>query len=102
MDEHVPSQVTAGLRRRGVDVLRAQDAGLIQADDEVHLQRARDEKRIVFTQDADFLRLHAAGITHCGIAYAPQGTSVRHLVRQLLLLVEVMTTEEMVSHVEYL
>ena len=37
MDEHVPRAVTAGLRRRGVDALTAQEAGKLEANDEKHL-----------------------------------------------------------------
>jgi hypothetical protein len=43
MDEHVPRAVAAGLRRRGVDVLRAQEAGMPEADDEPHLAFALSE-----------------------------------------------------------
>jgi hypothetical protein len=33
MDEHVPSAVTEGLRRRGLDVMTVQDLNLAGADD---------------------------------------------------------------------
>ena len=48
MDEHVPRAVTAGLRRRGVDVVTAQEAGLHPAEDERHLAFAVEEARVVF------------------------------------------------------
>jgi predicted nuclease of predicted toxin-antitoxin system len=51
MDHHVPSAVTEGLRRRGVDVLTTYEDGLAAADDEVILQRATVLGRPVFTQD---------------------------------------------------
>jgi uncharacterized protein with PIN domain len=102
MDEHVAKAVTQGLRRRGVDVVTAQEAGLHPAEDNVHLERATTEGRVVFTQDADFLRLHAAGVQHSGIAYAPQHTPVGYIVRRLLLIVDVLTSEEMKNHVEFL
>jgi len=41
-----------------------------------HLAQARTEGRVLFTQDPDFLRLHAARAAHAGIVYAPQGTSM--------------------------
>jgi predicted nuclease of predicted toxin-antitoxin system len=62
MDEHVPKAITEGLRRRGVDVVTIQDLGLQSADDRHHLARAAQEQRVVVTQDADFLRLHASGM----------------------------------------
>jgi hypothetical protein len=102
MDEHVPMAVTAALRRRGIDVIRAQDAGLHPADDQVHLEFATRVGRVMVTQDADFLRLHAAGVHHAGIAYAPQQTPVAYLTRMLTLLLDVLKPEEMIDHVEFL
>ena len=101
MDEHVPRAVTEGLRRRGVEVLTAQDAGMMTAEDEQHLVLALGEGRVIFTQDADFLRLHAAGRPHAGIVYAPQGTAVGTIVRSLMLVFDVLTPEDMPSHVEF-
>lgn len=40
MDEHVHGAVTSGLRRRGVDVLTAQEDGQTGADDDSLLDRA--------------------------------------------------------------
>lgn len=102
MDEHLPMPATRALRRRGIDVVRAQDVGLHPADDAVHLEYATRDGRVGMTQDADFLRLHAAGVHHAGIAYAPQQTPVGYLVRALTLLVDVLEPAEMVDHVEYL
>ncbi|HZU13507.1 MAG TPA: DUF5615 family PIN-like protein [Chloroflexota bacterium] len=50
MDEHVPSTVSEGLRRRGIDVLTAQEAGLRGAQDEDHLALAAREERTIVTQ----------------------------------------------------
>jgi len=102
MDEHVDSAITAGLRRRGVNVLTAQEAGLRTADDEAHLSRAREEGRIIFTQDVDFLRLHASGVEHAGIVYAPQGSSIGPLVRGLMPICEILEPDDMQNHVEFL
>jgi predicted nuclease of predicted toxin-antitoxin system len=66
LDEHVPRAVVSGLRRRGVDVLTLQEAGMLGAEDEAHLALATQQGRVIFTQDADFLRLHATGIEHAG------------------------------------
>lgn len=64
LDEHVPRAVVQGLRERGVDIKTVGEAGLLSAPDTAHLQRARAERRVIFTQDSDFLRLHAAGHPH--------------------------------------
>ncbi|MCI5148892.1 MAG: hypothetical protein D3916_05810 [Candidatus Electrothrix sp. MAN1_4] len=76
LDEHVPKSVAHGLRTCGVDVLTVGEMGLRGATDEEHLERAKSEQRVIFTQDDDFLRLHASGNEHTGIVYARQGTSV--------------------------
>ena len=102
MDEHVPRAVTEGMRRRGVDVLTAQEADLLRADDEQHLAFALSEGRVIITQDADFLRLHTAGCPHAGIVYAPQQTPIGTVVRGLMLIYDVLSPEDMASHVEFL
>lgn len=101
MDEHVPRSVTEGLRRRGVDVLTVQDVGRPELDDE-QLAFAMSENRCVFTQDADFLCLHAAGQPHRGIVYAPQQTPVGELIRGLMLVHDILEPDEMAGHVEFL
>ena len=101
-DEHVARAVARGLRERGVDVLTAVEAGLLSATDEQHLQRAGQDSRVVVTQDDDFLRLHAAGIQHAGIAYSPQGTPIGRLIHGLMLIWQVLDADEMCNHVEYL
>ena len=102
MDEHVPTAVTVGLRLRDVDVLTAQEAGMLAASDEDHLALAVREHRVLFTQDADFLRLHARGVPHAGIAYVRQQTPVGNIVRGLMLICQVLEPEDMLNHVEFL
>ena len=43
MDVHMPHAVAIGLRRRGVDVVRAQEVGLADANDDEHMKYARSE-----------------------------------------------------------
>ncbi len=102
LDEHIPKAVAEGLRRRGIDVTTVQDLGLQGAEDIRHLERATQDGRVIVTQDADFLRLHAAGRPHHGIVYAPQQTSISHLLRSLVLLQDVVSAQDMVRHVEFL
>lgn len=102
MDEHVAKSVTEGLRRRGVNVVTVQELGLQAAEDQQHLQRATQEGRVVVTQDTDFLRLHAAGLSHGGIVYAPQQTPVPQMLRGLMLIHDVLTAADMIRHVEFL
>ncbi|MFO0774497.1 MAG: DUF5615 family PIN-like protein [Nitrospiraceae bacterium] len=102
LDEHVPRAVVQGLRERGLDIKTVVEAGLLSASDTEHLERARTEQRVIFTQDTDFLRLHAAGPPHCGIVYAPQGTSIGTIIHGLMLLHQVLAAEELDGHVEFL
>jgi predicted nuclease of predicted toxin-antitoxin system len=102
MDEHVPKAVTEGLRRRGVDVITVQELSLQTVADALHLERAAQDGRVVVTQDADFLRLHASGLPHQGIVYAHQQTPVSHILRSLMLLHDVLSSDDMVRHVEFL
>jgi len=69
---------------RGVDVLTVTEAALLGATDEVHLQFAKEQRRVIFTQDDDFLRLHSQGIEHVGIVYAPQQTPIGTIVSGLM------------------
>jgi len=101
-DEHVARAVIRGLRQRGVDVLTVPEANRLGASDEHQLEQARGEGRVLFTQDGDFLRLHAADVQHAGIAYAPPDASVGDVIRGLMLIHQVLDAEEMFGHVEFL
>lgn len=101
-DEQVSRAVVMGLRRRSVDVLTVPEAGTLGASDAEQLQKAREEGRIIFTQDDDFLRLAAAGATHSGIVYASQENTVGEIIRGLMMIHQILEAEEMIGHVEYL
>ena len=101
-DEHVPRAVIRGLRYRGVDVLTTQEASMLGVTDEEHLKLASREGRVVFTQDDDFLRLHAVEIEHAGIVYARQQTSIGEIIRGLMLVYQVLEPEDMKNHIEFL
>jgi hypothetical protein len=75
LDEHISAQIAAGLRRRNIDVTTTADVGLLGATDIEHLEFAASSGRVLVTQDDDFLRLHAQGIAHTGIAYCQQQTA---------------------------
>jgi predicted nuclease of predicted toxin-antitoxin system len=103
LDEHVSTAVADGLRRRGIDVSTTTDAGLVGADDPAQLAHARAEDRVLFTNDADFLRFQEQGVEHRGIVYCQQQTrSVGEIIRGLELIWEVLEPEEMHRQVEFL
>jgi hypothetical protein len=103
LDENCDPRIAAGLRRHGIDVTTAADAGLLQAEDEEQLAFAISEGREVFAQDADLLRLDAAGFQHPGIAYCHrESRSLGEVIRRLTLSWEIYDPEEMRNWVEYL
>jgi len=101
-DEHVDLAIASALRKRGVDILTAQEAGMLGAADEMHLQLAVSQNRVIFTQDTDFLRLHKSGAAHHGVIYTHRSTPIGKVIQGLLLIFQVLTQEEMKNHVEYL
>lgn len=101
-DEHIARAVIEGLRRRGIDVSTTFEAGLRSATDEEQLNHAHDAGRVFVTQDTDFLRLHAQGTPHSGIAFFRQGEAAGDMLRMLVLLFDVLTAEEIAGRVEFL
>jgi predicted nuclease of predicted toxin-antitoxin system len=85
-----------------VDVLTVPEAGTLGVSDAEQLQRARDEERVIFTQDDDFLRMAAEGAEHAGIVYASQERVVGEIIRGLMVIHEVLEADEMAGRVEYL
>lgn len=55
MDVHVPLPITRGLRRRGVDVVTAQEDGARRLGDAALLDRAEQLGRILFSMDEDLV-----------------------------------------------
>lgn len=103
LDENVHGALAAALRRRGIDVTTAMEAGLREAADQRHLAHAREQGRVLVTHDADFLRLHTQGYEHAGIAFSHAGRrSLRELIAALSLLAATTSAEAMSSRVEYL
>jgi predicted nuclease of predicted toxin-antitoxin system len=47
VDEHIPSAVVEGLRHRGVEVLTVNEAEMLGARDEEHLEFARKEDCVI-------------------------------------------------------
>ena len=54
----------------------------------------------MFTQDDDFLRLHASGVEHAGIVYSRQPTAMGDMIYGLV--VELLDSDEMKGHIEFL
>ena len=102
-DEQIPYQVIEGLRRREIDVVSIQQMGLRSTPDEVILDIAQQHGRVIYSCDADSLRLHATGTLHAGILYhRPITYSIGEAIRSVAMDCEVLSVDEMRNHVEFL
>ena len=103
LDERISDSIAAGLRRRGVNVTTSAGAGLAGANDATQLALAASAGRVMVTQDADYLRLNHQGVAHSGIAYCHQASlSVGEMLRNLTLICDLLSAEEMSNRIEYL
>lgn len=107
MDLHVPETVTLGLRRRNLDILTSQSDRTRTLDDDALLARATELERVLFTQDADLLRIaqerQETGDWFSGVIFAhQQGVSIGQLVEDLYLLATCCEVDELANKVTYL
>lgn len=96
------------LRVRGLDVVTALDAGLIETPDLKHLEYASLHGRTLYSFNvSDFMALHTsylvAGKQHAGIILGRQQRfSVGEQMRRLVRLVQLRSAESMSNNVEFL
>ena len=100
--------LVVGLRKRGVDILSALEAGTTKESDERQLVFAAAQGRAIYSFNVgDFCRLHSQWLAeqraHAGIVLArqqqfPVGEQIRRLVR----LVGTLSEEEMRNRLEFL
>ncbi len=107
MDVHAPVAITEGLRRRGVDVLTAQDDSSDRSEDPVLLDRAMALGRVLFRQDEDFLvegsRRQRVREPFDGIIYSHQlRVTIGQCVEDWELIAKVYEPSEMANRVEHL
>jgi predicted nuclease of predicted toxin-antitoxin system len=103
LDENCHRAVAEGLSRRGIEVTTTPEAGLMGATDEQQVAYGLAQGRVIFTQDRDFLRLHAAGVLHAGIAYCDKDTkNIGEMIQGLVLMWEILEPQEMQNRVEFL
>lgn len=107
MGHHVPAAITRGLRRRGVDVVTAEDDGAQTLDDPDLLDRATALDRVLFTRDEDLLREGArrqqSGETFAGVIYGHQlKVSIGRCVSDLEIIANVYEPGDMASQVMFL
>lgn len=103
-EDALDNDLVSALRVRGVDIITAREAGMIEQKDEVHLEYATRQGRALFSFNVgDFYRLHASflgeGKSHAGIILARQQ---RYSVGEQMKLIATKSAEEMSNQVEYL
>lgn len=91
------------LRQYGIDVTIVPDVNLLSAPDHVQLYFASVENRVLFTLDADYLKMNLLPINHAGIIYCHQRKhTVGEIIKYLKLYWETYSAEEMTNKLEYL
>jgi hypothetical protein len=100
--------LVSALRKRGIDVLTALEAGTTEQTDEQQLTFATAQGRVIYSFNVgDFCHLHsqwlAARRSHAGIVLAQQQQfPVGEQLRRLARLVGALSAEEMRNRLEFL
>ena len=107
MDVHVKAAITAGVRRRGIDVLTAQENGATRLEDTPLLDHVTALERVLFSQDDDLLAIarmyQLQGIPFAGLIYGHQlAATIGKYVLDLEVVCKVLDPEDMVNRIEYL
>ncbi len=103
LDENVNLAVARGLRNLGIEVTTTPESGLLGAPDEEQLAYIVSERRVIFTQDTDFLIIASQTTAHRGIVFARLNSrSVGQIIQSLQLIHGVLTPEDMFGHIEYI
>jgi hypothetical protein len=107
MDVRVRWAITDGLRRRGIDVVTAQEDGSARLEDPPLLDRVTELGRVLFSQDDDLLReatrRQATGERFSGVIYSHQlRFTIGQAIRDLEMMAEVYEPADMENRVEYL
>jgi hypothetical protein len=100
-DEDFNNRILRGLLRRrpGLDILRAQDAGLIGKGDAEVLEWAAREGRVLLTHDVTTMKKYVderidAGLPMPGVFEVSQQTPIVQAIEDILLLAECSLEDE--------
>lgn len=103
MDEHIDPAIADALRRRGIDVTTTVQVGLRTMSDDAQFAFVRANQRVMVTSDTDFLRFARSNSDHPGIVFVSKNSgSTGNVIKGLILIYEVLLTDEMKGHVEFL
>jgi predicted nuclease of predicted toxin-antitoxin system len=101
-DESVSVAIVEGLKRRGVDAFSAKELGKLGLTDDEQLQVAIDNQAVIFTSDADFLRM-ALNKPHFGIIYVhQQKLTVGECIKRLKLIAETKSIQQLKNQIVFL
>jgi predicted nuclease of predicted toxin-antitoxin system len=82
------------LKRRGVNAFSAKDLGKLGLTDDQQLEVAFENQAVIFTYDADFLRM-AMSKPHLGIIYVhQQKLSIGECIKRLKIIAETKSAQE--------
>jgi predicted nuclease of predicted toxin-antitoxin system len=106
-DENVNGAIVNGLRRRGVEVQSAHEAGNLGITDEEQLAYAVVQHACLFTHDDDLLTIadhwQHIGKEYFGIIFVHQEKlSIGEIIRSIKLIVDILSPEEIKNHIEFL
>jgi predicted nuclease of predicted toxin-antitoxin system len=106
-DVHVPRAIRDQLRRKGVDVLTAQEDSAGKLTDEELLERTSKLGRVLFTQDIRFKALaedwQSRGKSFAGLLYGHQSTAlIGKFVQDLELIAKATDPKEWENVVDHL
>lgn len=107
-EDAMDDALVGALRVRGVDVLTAFEAGMIERPDEEHLDYATGQGRVLYTFNvADFCRIHveyqSSSRPHAGIVLGRQKQySIGEQMRRLIKIIAARSPEQMTNHFEFL
>lgn len=107
LDVHVPAAIGVELRRRGVDILTAQEDGAATLEDEAILLQASTLGRLLFTQDIRFKALaeswQRSGRDFGGLLFGHQlHGSIGQYIRDLELIAKATEPSDWVGQIEQL
>jgi predicted nuclease of predicted toxin-antitoxin system len=95
LDENLSPRVAAALCTRGVDAIHVRDRGMLASRDDEVLALAFTEDRVLVTSNvADFVRLASACELHAGIVLLEDGSLTRDEQRALLERVRLLLENE--------
>jgi len=107
-DADFNQDIVQAVRRRvsAVDFQTAHEAGLAGLDDEVVLEKASQESRVVVSHDRRTMPFHFASFIatrmSAGVIIVPKNLPIRQVVEDLILIWEASEAEEWINQIDSL